>query len=106
MHEIKSALLRLLHWGPILATLIIKCITLSTLHVTNMWLSAYDSIPAFVNHLFFLFLVGGTMYNLFCSMFFGPGYVSLKWTPENPEDTKFLQYCTPCGGYKPPRAHQ
>ncbi|GIX79122.1 palmitoyltransferase ZDHHC6 [Caerostris darwini] len=38
-------------------------------------------------------------------MFIGPGYVPFGWHPENIEECRYLQYCTLCKGYKPPRAH-
>ncbi|GFR02287.1 palmitoyltransferase ZDHHC6 [Trichonephila clavata] len=96
---------RISHWGPIVAMTIINCITFSTLQVTSMWSPFFSSWSSVICHLLFLFLVGSTLYNFFCAMFIGPGYVPLGWHPENIDECRFLQYCALCKGYKPPRAH-
>lgn len=97
--------LRVLHWGPLLALSIITCITITTLHITLMWLPPLSSFSAALNHLVFLTLVGSTLYNFFCAMFIGPGYVPPGWQPDDFEGLNSLQYCTFCKGYKAPRAH-
>ncbi|XP_054719797.1 palmitoyltransferase ZDHHC6-like [Uloborus diversus] len=96
---------RICHWGPIIAICIINCITFSTLQVTSMWLPVFSSWNATFNYFLFLFFVGATLYNFFCAMFIGPGYVPHGWKPENVEDCRYLQFCTLCHGYKAPRAH-
>lgn len=96
---------RIFHWGPILGMLIIKCITITTLYMTDMWLPMNRSLIAFANHISFLSLVGLTLYHFFCAIFIGPGYVPRGWSPSNLDDTKFLQNCSICESYKCPRAH-
>lgn len=96
---------RVCHWGPIVAMGIINCITFSTLQVTSMWLPVFSSWGATLCHASFLFFVGATLYNFFCAMFIGPGYIPFRWQPEIPEECHYLQYCTLCKGYKAPRAH-
>lgn len=97
--------LRILHWGPLLGLLIIKCNTITTLYMTNMWLPMTSSLIGLVNHLIFLSLVGLTLYHFFCAIFLGPGQVPPGWKPKDPTDTKFLQFCSICLSYKCPRAH-
>ena len=41
----------------------------------------------------------------FRSLLLGPGFAPFKWTPSEASDSQFLQFCTFCEGYKPPRAH-
>ncbi|XP_074596662.1 palmitoyltransferase ZDHHC6 [Brevipalpus obovatus] len=96
---------RIFHWGPILGMSIIKCITITTLYMTDMWLPFHRSPIALLNHLTFLSLVGLTLYNFFCAIFIGPGHVPPNWKPKSAEDVKFLQECTICESYKCPRAH-
>ena len=35
----------------------------------------------------------------------GPGFVRLGWSPQVASDEQFLQFCSICDGFKPPRAH-
>ncbi|RWS14750.1 palmitoyltransferase ZDHHC6-like protein [Dinothrombium tinctorium] len=96
---------RLLHWGPLLALSITKCITLTTLYLTGMWLPPSHSWLAFANHIVFLAMVGVTLYNFFCAVLIGPGYLPLQWVPNDKRNTRYLQYCQICDGYKAPRSH-
>ncbi|XP_042894942.1 palmitoyltransferase ZDHHC6 [Parasteatoda tepidariorum] len=96
---------RICHWGPMIAMIIINCITFSTLQVTAMWLPFFSSLNAAACHSLFLFLVGSTLYNFFCAMFIGPGYVPFGWTPADTNECNYLQFCSLCKGYKAPRAH-
>lgn len=53
----------------------------------------------------FLILSSLTTFHFFCAMCDGPGYLTPGWKPEREGDSKFLQYCETCLGYKAPRAH-
>ena len=46
-----------------------------------------------------------TTFHFFCAMCDGPGYLPLKWHPDNVSDEKYLQFCDTCQGYKAPRTH-
>lgn len=96
---------RLLFWGPITALLIIKCVTLTTLYLTEMWLPFHKSLTGLFNHLLFFALVGLTLYNFFCSIFIGPGYVPANWSPLDKNNIRFLQKCQICESFKCPRSH-
>ncbi|XP_065304132.1 palmitoyltransferase ZDHHC6-like isoform X2 [Dermacentor albipictus] len=96
---------RLLHWGPLTALFIIKFIFLTSLYVTSMWLSPYGSTLGTVNHAIFIGWVGVLLYNFFMAVAMGPGFVPLKWRPDQPDDEQFLQYCANCDGFKTPRSH-
>lgn len=96
---------RMLHWGPLTALFIIQFIFLTSLYVTSMWLSPYGSTSGTVNHAIFIGWVGVLLYNFFMAVAMGPGFVPLKWRPEQPEDEQFLQYCANCDGFKTPRSH-
>ncbi|KAK6633556.1 hypothetical protein RUM44_004163 [Polyplax serrata] len=39
------------------------------------------------------------------SVFNGPGYLPKRWRPDEEENTKYLQFCNICLGYKAPRSH-
>ncbi|KAH6948123.1 hypothetical protein HPB50_023061 [Hyalomma asiaticum] len=96
---------RLLHWGPLTALCIIKFIFLTSLYVTSMWLSPYGTTLGTVNHGIFVGWVGVLLYNFFMAVAMGPGFVPLKWRPDQPDDEQFLQYCANCDGFKTPRSH-
>ncbi|XP_054263650.1 palmitoyltransferase ZDHHC6 isoform X1 [Macrosteles quadrilineatus] len=96
---------RMCHWGPIAAFVIIKLVTLMTIHACNMWWPPYNSVGGFINKAVFLLFSGLTLYNLITAIFEGPGYVPLKWVPEDVRDEAYLQFCKTCQGYKAPRAH-
>lgn len=95
---------RIIHWGPLIALGIIKCITGMMIHCCGMWWP-YNTLGGFINIGCFLSLSGLTFYNFLAALLHGPGYLSLKWKPANKEDCKYLQYCTACEGYKAPRSH-
>ncbi|XP_023223024.1 palmitoyltransferase ZDHHC6-like [Centruroides sculpturatus] len=101
----KNVLRRLFHWGPIFALFIIKSILLTTLYVTSMWFPPFTTVAGTLNHFIFLGWVGATLYNFFCAMIVGPGYIPYGWKPKNPDDVQYLQYCSLCDGYKAPRVH-
>ncbi|XP_046743875.1 palmitoyltransferase ZDHHC6 [Diprion similis] len=96
---------RICHWGPLTALGIIKIITLMTIHCSRQWWPPEESISGAVYFLCFFSLSGSTLYHFISSIYEGPGYLPLKWTPEQISDTQYLQFCTTCLGYKAPRSH-
>jgi len=108
---------RLLHWGPLLALFIMKFVSLTTMIAMGMWLPSNNSLIGLINFLLYCTQLGLMIYNFFCSVFQGPGYVPLGWKPdkEKIEDLLtyneikdlrlYLQYCEICKGYKAPRSH-
>ena len=46
-----------------------------------------------------------TVSSYFRAVIQGPGFVPLKWNPKDDSISEFLQFCTFCDGYKPPRSH-
>ncbi|ALC46572.1 CG5196 [Drosophila busckii] len=100
-----SALRRFLHWGPITAISIIKCITLTTLYMNSMWWPPNESFGAFAHQALFLLLSMLATFNYVMATISGPGLLPKRWEPENPKDKEFLQYCKECEGYKAPRSH-
>ncbi|KAL4707614.1 hypothetical protein ACJJTC_014719 [Scirpophaga incertulas] len=96
---------RLCHWGPISALGIIKLITWAMVHLLGMWWPPHASFGGTLNASLFLILASATLYYFLQSLLEGPGFVPLGWKPENEADTKYLQFCTICNGYKAPRSH-
>lgn len=96
---------RFCHWGPIIAIGIVKWISLATVYSNTMWWPLESGWGAVVNMFVFLTFSSLTSFHFFCAMCDGPGYLPLKWKPENSEEEKYLQYCDACEGYKAPRAH-
>ncbi|XP_012286618.1 palmitoyltransferase ZDHHC6 isoform X2 [Orussus abietinus] len=76
-----------------------------TIHCSRQWWPPYESALAAANFLLFFSLSGSTLYHFMSAIFEGPGFLPLKWMPENASDVQFLQYCTVCEGYKAPRSH-
>nr|XP_006825384.1 PREDICTED: palmitoyltransferase ZDHHC6-like isoform X3 [Saccoglossus kowalevskii] len=101
-----SKIKQLIHWGPLLALFIILFVTSMAVVCTLVWWPpAMDDICSII-HLGTIFMwIFLILYNFFQAAFLGPGFVPLKWKPENPEDEKFLQFCKICEGYKAPRSH-
>lgn len=96
---------RLLHWGPLLAIVIIKTVTASMMLCMIKWWSPLESLSGFANMAVFLSFSGLTFYNFLSAIFEGPGYLPLNWKPESVQDEKFLQSCKLCQGFKAPRSH-
>nr|XP_027196265.1 palmitoyltransferase ZDHHC6-like [Dermatophagoides pteronyssinus] len=97
---------RLFHWGPIIALIIIKLISLTTLYFTGLWLTIdHYGWLAFINYICYYCLLATTLYNFLCAMFIGPDYVPKGWRPEYIDDEQYLQYCQQCDGFKAPRSH-
>ncbi|XP_054156115.1 palmitoyltransferase ZDHHC6-like, partial [Oppia nitens] len=100
-----APLLRVIHFGPLIALSIIKCVVFTTLYLTGQWLRATDSLWALFNYMMYYTLIATTFYNFFSAVFTGPGQVPKGWQPADPSDCQLLQYCHQCRGYKPPRSH-
>lgn len=101
----KYPLLRVIHWGPLIALSIINCVTFTTLFLTSFWLSLTDGFISLINYIFYYSFIGTTLYNFFSAIFIGPGFVSHNWKPSNSEHIQYLQFCTQCNAYKVPRSH-
>jgi len=99
---------RILHWGPLVATGIIKWVSCTTLYCGSMWWPPADSLGGLLYMLIFLSFAGMTMYHFLSAMYDGPGYLPLGWTPAQGSKAEWdscLQWCGVCQGYKAPRAH-
>ncbi|XP_074105464.1 palmitoyltransferase ZDHHC6 [Cotesia typhae] len=96
---------KIFHWGPFTALAIIKIITTMTIYCSRQWWSPKEGFLAAANFLLFFSLSGSTIYHFMSAIYEGPGYLPLGWRPENINDTKYLQYCNVCEGYKAPRSH-
>ena len=97
---------RLLHWGPLIALAIIKCISLTTLYFTGYWFTFHhNGWLALINYICYYCLLAVTLYNFLCAIIIGPDYVPKGWRPECRDDEQYLQYCYQCDGYKAPRSH-
>lgn len=77
---------------------------MTTIYCNAQWWPPANSIGGFVNASVFLLLSTLTLLNFLSSVFNGPGYLPKQWKPEN-ENTKYLQFCNVCLGYKAPRSH-
>ena len=95
---------RLFHWGPITAIGIIKSITIMSLYMNSMWWPA-SSMGGFINQTIFLILSALTGFTFMMASVTGPKFLPLKWRPKNPDNEKYLQYCSFCEGFKAPRSH-
>lgn len=51
----------------------------SQIYFIGMWLPSNTSLIGFINFLFYCLQLGLMIYNFFCSIFQGPGYVPLGW---------------------------
>ncbi|XP_018316226.1 palmitoyltransferase ZDHHC6 isoform X4 [Mycetomoellerius zeteki] len=96
---------KLCHWGPLSSLAMIKLITLMTIHCSRQWWPPQDSVPAAASFLLFFTLSGLTLFHFISAIVEGPGYLTLKWMPEEATDIQYLQYCIVCQGYKAPRSH-
>lgn len=96
---------RLLHWGPLVAILIIKCVSLTTLYYLLQWSVPIWRWSSLLNLCLYCGLIVTTFFNFFAAVFNGPGYVPKGWRPKRAEDEQFLQYCQRCSIFKAPRSH-
>lgn len=103
-----SCLGRVFHWGPMVAIIIIKWVSLTTVYCNTMWWPPADTPGGLINMLLFLGFSCLTTFHFMCAMCDGPGYLPLGWTPKEGSKTEWdqqLQWCETCKGYKAPRAH-
>ncbi|KAG8228022.1 hypothetical protein J437_LFUL003657 [Ladona fulva] len=100
-----GTLKKLCHFGPLTALGIIKSISFMAVHCCSMWWPPSASLGGSINIGCFLIFSALTIYNFLSSIYEGPGFLPPGWQPENDEDTKFLQFCGVCEGFKAPRAH-
>ncbi|CAG2102616.1 unnamed protein product [Medioppia subpectinata] len=103
--EVMSPLVRIIHFGPIIALSIIKCVFFTTLWLTSQWLRMTDSFIPFINYLLYYTFIAIVLYNFFSAVFVGPGFVPKGWRPESTQDIELMQFCGQCDGYKPARSH-
>lgn len=96
---------RIVHWGPVTAISIIKCISLVTLYSNLKLYPPTSSLGALAFTLSFLVLSGLTLYHFLFAMYDGPGYLVLGWSPDSLAACQQLQFCHICQGYKAPRSH-
>ena len=96
---------RLLHWGPLVAILIIKCVSLTTLYYLVQWSVPLWRWSYLLNLCLYCGLIVTTFFNFFAAVFNGSGHVPRGWRPKRPEDEQYLQYCHTCEGFKAPRSH-
>ncbi|TMW54341.1 hypothetical protein DOY81_000614 [Sarcophaga bullata] len=96
---------RFLHWGPMTALSIIKCITLTTLYMNSMWWPPNTSVGGFLNQAMFLMFSSLATFNFVMATLTGPGLLPKNWKPQDPKAVEQLQYCKVCEGYKAPRSH-
>ncbi|KAL7640770.1 UNVERIFIED_CONTAM: hypothetical protein RMT77_009045 [Armadillidium vulgare] len=96
---------RACHWGPLIALGIIKAVTMTTVSCLSQWWPPWVTIGGTIFFITFIISAVLTLYFFMQAMFTGPGSVTLGWKPEIEADCQFLQFCTVCQGYKPPRAH-
>uniref|UniRef100_F6UMH6 Palmitoyltransferase n=1 Tax=Ciona intestinalis TaxID=7719 RepID=F6UMH6_CIOIN len=97
---------RLLHFGPIIALCVIFiCYTMSIIDSMLWLLPTHNGIAGKLNVLVLTIWLALILGNFFRAILGGPGYVPKNWVPKDKNDTKYLQFCQVCQGYKPPRAH-
>ncbi|XP_065910102.1 palmitoyltransferase ZDHHC6-like isoform X2 [Dysidea avara] len=98
---------RVCHYGPVTAIVLITLITCSaTYSAYQLW-----SLPAHVVY-FFRTIHFVTMYTWiilivknFLQAIYTMGYVPHGWAPANKSDKQYLQYCHTCQSWKAPRSH-
>ncbi|KAH8384492.1 hypothetical protein KR200_011868, partial [Drosophila serrata] len=101
----KGEFRRYLHWGPIVILSLTVFVTCTTVHMNWMWWPLDQYWGSWVNYVLIWVHMFAMIYNFVRTLMVGPGYVPKKWQPKKRQDTKFLQYCKRCEGYKPPRSH-
>lgn len=100
----KNWVCRLLHWGPIIALLIIGTITTSAIF-THYKCWPPNSWRPFCNMVALISWLNIILYHFYRASAIGPGYVPNEWKPQEAFDSVFVQYCTECLSYKCPRSH-
>ena len=111
-----EGLWRILHWGPMVAVVIIKWVTLATLYCSSMlwppagslWGLVFTSVFSCMHSVLTLpFLshhVSGfsslTLYHFISALSTGPGFLALGWAPASEAERQQLQFCGQCQGFK------
>ena len=115
-----EGLWRMLHWGPLVAVVIIKWVTLATLYCSSMlWPPAHslwglvftsvfsckESHDVTITMIIISVLrVSGfsslTLYHFTSALCTGPGFLALGWAPASEAERQQLQFCGQCQGYK------
>ncbi|XP_017053054.1 palmitoyltransferase ZDHHC6 [Drosophila ficusphila] len=103
--DLKDDLRRFLHWGPITLFSLTLFVTWTVIEMNSMWWAPGETFGSVLNYSMIWFLTFGTLHHFVKSLIVGPGFIPLEWHPESVKDTKFLQFCLRCEGYKPPRSH-
>lgn len=92
--------------GPILALLTIGYVWCAGL-VSLLFIAAPSKSGIFglLNFIIYFTWLPLTVASYFRAILQGPGFVRLGWSPQVASDEQFLQFCSICDGFKPPRAH-
>eukprot|EP00040_Diaphanoeca_grandis_P027410 m.155989 g.155989 ORF g.155989 m.155989 type:complete len:421 (+) comp30965_c0_seq2:260-1522(+) len=93
-----------LHYGPLIAIILISTITLNTVTCLQHMKFDDDTNKLLMIRMF-LTIVAGICVCFFYAVFAGGGAFPKGWRPANKDDEKFLQFCKICDGFKPPRSH-
>ncbi|ALC43616.1 CG5196 [Drosophila busckii] len=102
MTEAEENELRLFwHWGPMVSLIL----TLTVVTTTYIWWPVENHTRLSAHFGLYMLLYLLALYNFVMSVLMGPGLLPKHWQPKEPKDTRFLQYCHKCEGYKAPRAH-
>jgi len=97
---------RVIHYGPLMALLVIFTCSISATIDCLLWTWTPSSgIKGKINLVIFVMWVMLILRHFFNAILIGPGLVPMGWGPEDKGDEKFMQYCGKCEGYKPLRAH-
>ncbi|VDM30378.1 unnamed protein product [Hydatigera taeniaeformis] len=96
---------RLFHLGPIFGLGLVIFLTLASLSVIISNFLPSRRIFGSFNAIFCVLLSTYILQSYTLAAWLGPGFVKLGWQPNNPKDKAFLQFCSACGGFKPPRSH-
>ncbi|CAK8683008.1 unnamed protein product [Clavelina lepadiformis] len=102
-----APLWRILHVGPLTAIFVIfVCYTVSVID-SSLWFMPTSSagIGGKLNIIILTIWLALILGNFLRAILIGPGYVPKNWAPEEKSDSKYLQFCQVCQGFKPPRAH-
>ncbi|EDV95691.1 palmitoyltransferase ZDHHC6 [Drosophila grimshawi] len=100
-NEHPNELRRFVHWGPITVLIITSIVTLTT---WRWWPSDLTFSTSAHFGLFVLLNLLAT-YNFVMAVLVGSGLLLRKWKPVDYRETKLMQYCKKCEGYKAPRSH-
>lgn len=100
-----EGLWRMLHWGPMVAVVIIKWVSLATLYCASMLWPPANSLWGLVFTSVFSCFSSLTLYHFTSALSTGPGFLALGWAPASEAERQQLQFCGQCQGFKAPRSH-